>query len=70
MQLSSLKTVSLPKVRIGGLISGDDYFDGTLKIGEFGVKSAVDEFVAKHGYELKFEATKNKLHSWYFVKDH
>jgi glycosyltransferase involved in cell wall biosynthesis len=59
-----------PKVRIGGLVSGDDYFDGTLEIGEFGVKSVVDEFVAKHGYELKFEATKNKLPSWYFVKDH
>ena len=59
-----------PKVRIGGLVSGDDYFDGTLEIAEFGVKSAVDEFVAKHGYELKLEAAEHRLRSWYFVKDH
>jgi glycosyltransferase involved in cell wall biosynthesis len=60
-----------PKVRIGGLVSGDDYLDGTIDAGEFGVKSAVDEFVAKHGYKLKLtEDRRNTTRSWYFVKDH
>jgi len=34
----------LPKVRAGGVIAGHDYLDGSHPEGEFGVKSAVDEF--------------------------
>jgi Methyltransferase domain len=34
-----------PKVRPGGILGGHDYLDGLLKIaGDFGVKSAVDDF--------------------------
>jgi glycosyltransferase involved in cell wall biosynthesis len=61
----------VPKVRIGGLVSGDDYLDGVREAATFGVKSAVDEFVAEHGYKLKLTADKrNPTRSWYFVKDH
>ena len=58
-----------PKVRTGGLVAGDDYIDSISEIGTFGVKSAVDEFVAKNGYELKLSADKkNPNRSWYFIK--
>ena len=33
-----------PKVRPGGIVAGHDYLDGHFAAGEFGVKSAVDEF--------------------------
>ena len=59
------------KVRIGGIVAGHDYLDGTYSIGEFGVKSAVDEYVGKHGYKLMLSGDhKNKFRTWYFVKDH
>lgn len=35
------------KLRPGGIIAGHDYLDGDLPEGEFGVKSAVDEFFAE-----------------------
>ena len=35
------------KVRPGGVIAGHDYVNGTFPEGEFGVKSAVDEFFAR-----------------------
>jgi hypothetical protein len=35
------------KVRPGGIVAGHDYIDGTFAAGEFGVKSAVDEFFAE-----------------------
>ena len=61
----------VPKVRVGGLVSGDDYIDEVGKNGVFTVKSDVDEFVAKHGYNLQLSADKdNKYRSWYFIKDH
>ena len=34
------------KVRPGGIVAGHDYVDGSFPAGEFGVKSAVDEFFA------------------------
>jgi hypothetical protein len=59
------------KVRLGGLVSGDDYFDGKYDFGTFGVKSAVDEYVAKNGYKLKLSADAGNLaRSWYFIKEH
>lgn len=36
-----------PKVRPGGIVAGHDYLDGLFAAGEFGVKSAVDEFFGK-----------------------
>jgi FkbM family methyltransferase len=37
------------KVRPGGILAGHDYIDGTFPAGEFGVKSAVDQFFARRG---------------------
>lgn len=44
-----------PKVRSGGLFSGDDYKDGVFKDTMFGVKRAVDEFMAKHDLPVPIE---------------
>ena len=41
-----------PKVKKGGILAGHDYVDGMLGEGDFGVKSAVDEFVKETGYKL------------------
>jgi hypothetical protein len=35
-----------PKVRAGGIFAGHDYVNGQFPEGEFGVRSAVDEFFA------------------------
>ena len=35
------------KVKPGGILAGHDYADGMLPQGDFGVKSAVDEFFAE-----------------------
>ncbi len=37
------------KVKPGGIFAGHDYVDGMLAQGDFGVKSAVDEFFAESG---------------------
>ena len=42
----------LPKIRSGGVISGDDYADFELDDNVFGVKRAVDEFVKQEGLQL------------------
>lgn len=42
----------LPKVKKGGILAGHDYMDGMLGEGNYGVKSAVDEFVKETGYKL------------------
>lgn len=39
-----------PKVRKGGIVSGDDYYE--FPSGKGGVIPAVNEYVAKYGYEL------------------
>jgi|GEM_PF-1080245 len=41
-----------PKMKPGGLICGHDYADGHFDQGDFGVKSAVDEFFAEKGLEV------------------
>lgn len=60
------------KVRIGGIVAGHDYADIENDKVSFGVKRAVDEYVAKHGHDLKLslDANINPLPTWYFVKDH
>ena len=65
-----------PKVRKGGIVSGHDYY--ITKSGNSGVVDAVDEYVGKHGYELKttpwYNKNKRKSRkdnwqpSWYFTK--
>ena len=40
------------RVRPGGILGGHDYLDGYIDQGDFGVKSAVDEFAAAHGLKV------------------
>jgi hypothetical protein len=55
------------KVRPGGILAGHDYIDGVYVNGEFGVRSAVDEFFA--GRSLPVWATFNEApwNTWYVV---
>lgn len=41
-----------PKVRGGGILAGHDYIEGRLREGDFGVKSAVDQFVKLRNLKL------------------
>jgi len=57
-----------PKVRPGGIMSGHDYSDCTFADGtEFGVKSAVTDFV-KDRWPVH-HLTEKQDNSWYFVKE-
>lgn len=56
-----------PKVKNGGLLAGHDYLDDTRAAGEYGIKSAVDEFVRKA--ELVLRITKeDNWRSWLVFK--
>jgi len=55
-----------PKLRPGGLFSGHDYVDGKFSAGDFGVKSAVDEFVGRE--QLKLYVTDEEWPTWYALK--
>jgi SAM-dependent methyltransferase len=55
------------KLKIGGILAGHDYLDGILPQGNFGVKTAVDEFTKKHNHEL-FITDEEEWKSWYFYK--
>jgi hypothetical protein len=65
-----LRDLSLwyPKVKEGGIMSGHDYLDGHLSCGMFGVKSAVNEFVAKLGGFIGLYVTQESFPSWFFTK--
>jgi hypothetical protein len=53
------------KIRPGGVFAGHDYVDGHFEAGDFGVRSAVDEFFAAR--DLKVRATRADLpwRSWW-----
>lgn len=56
-----------PKLRLGGLFSGHDYFHRPeKKLDYWGVVQAVDAFVARH--KLDLAVTKEKMPSWYLLK--
>lgn len=56
-----------PKLKPGSMFAGHDYMDGSFPFGEFGVKSAVDEFV--RGHKLKLYVTAEAASpSWFFFK--
>ena len=62
-----------PKVRNGGIVSGDDYY--MTQTGNFGVIQAVHEYTEKYGYELQITpwdlkaATEDNMQpQWWFVK--
>jgi hypothetical protein len=56
-----------PKVRAGGLIAGHDYLDGDLPQGQFGVKSAVRRFAARHDLHIAVTAEFD-WPTWYCFK--
>ena len=56
-----------PKLKNNGLFSGHDYLDAINKFGEFGVKSAVDEF-CKIVNKTPTITKEKRNPSWYFVK--
>jgi predicted O-methyltransferase YrrM len=58
-----------PKVKPGGILAGHDYLDGTREQSEFGVKSAVDEFVEEHDLSLRI-SNEPSWRSWFvFSRD-
>ncbi len=59
-------TAWYPKLKIGGVLAGHDFVDGTFLGGQYGVKSAVQEFVRERKIHLYL--TEESWKSWYFVK--
>jgi hypothetical protein len=56
-----------PKLRGGAMFAGHDFVDGKLAEGDFGVKSAVEEFARTHG--LKVHLTREAgWKSWFLFK--
>lgn len=56
-----------PKVRRNGIFAGHDYLDGIISSGEYGVKTAVDEFASRNN--LKTNITLEKDYpTWWIVK--
>jgi hypothetical protein len=59
-----------PKVRGGGVLAGHDYMDGIKRTGEYGVKSAVDEFCRNIGITPLVTGGRRRCPpSWYFKKE-
>lgn len=64
-----------PKVRVGGIIAGDDFYD--FPSGKGGVMRAVTEFTSHHHYDLKLTnwdidnpVRDDRQPSFWFVKTH
>ncbi len=58
-----------PKTKVGGIFAGHDYMDGIKRTGEYGVKSAVNEFCKSIGtIPLITGGTFRCPASWYFQK--
>ena len=56
-----------PKLREKGVFAGHDYINGALSVGIYGVKRAVNEFVAKHKQHLYVTCEKDTP-TWYLIK--
>jgi FkbM family methyltransferase len=57
-----------PLVRPRGLIAGHDYLDGALPEGVFGVRSAVDAFFGKLGFQVHVTTDDAPWPSWLAIK--
>jgi hypothetical protein len=55
------------RVRPGGLLAGHDYVDGTFEDGEFGVRSAVDEFFARRNLPVHHTVIDQPWVSWFVL---
>ena len=56
-----------PKVRKGGVLAGHDYLDGNVRGAVYGVKRAVNEFGAKHGYRVRSTLKEENHPSWFLI---
>jgi hypothetical protein len=56
-----------PKIRPGGILAGHDYIDGTFVNGEFGVRSAVDEFFAARSLRVRQTFMDSPWNSWFVI---
>jgi glycosyltransferase involved in cell wall biosynthesis/predicted O-methyltransferase YrrM len=56
-----------PKLKPGGIFAGHDFVNGNFAAGEYGVKSAVEEFILNKNVELCLTMD-DYLKSWYFIK--
>lgn len=56
-----------PKVKVGGIISGHDYFENPDKP-FIQVKAAIDHYTRVHGIDPWFVLANDKSPSWYWVK--
>lgn len=57
------------KVRPGGVIAGHDYVDGRFADGDFGVRSAVDEFFRARGLSVHATFVDRPWISWFVFLD-
>jgi len=58
-----------PKVKSGGIFAGHDYLDGVITSGDYGVKTAVNEFVIANGLEKELHITAEADYpSWWVRK--
>mmetsp|Transcript_22491 Transcript_22491/g.57990 ORF Transcript_22491/g.57990 Transcript_22491/m.57990 type:complete len:112 (-) Transcript_22491:197-532(-) len=68
-----------PKLRVGGVMAGDDYFNGYVDAAgqTFGVKDAVDEFGARKNHRVYLTSTSKAgafngndfvMQQWYILK--
>ena len=54
-----------PKVHPGGILCGHDYLNGEIEGSVYGVKRAVDEFAARHGYRVRVSLGEPVFKSWF-----
>jgi hypothetical protein len=55
------------KVRPGGIFAGHDYLDGHFASGEYGVRSAVDEFCRGKGLDVSATLADRPWRSWWLT---
>lgn len=55
------------KVRPGGVLAGHDYIDGRFAEGDFGVRSAVDEFFGRRGLRVGSTRADGPWLTWYVL---
>jgi hypothetical protein len=56
-----------PKCKSGGIFAGHDYLDGVITSGDYGVKSAVDEFAKEQGFQINVTHEPD-YPSWWTIK--
>jgi hypothetical protein len=68
-------TLWWPKLKVGGIMSGHDYWDMEMDCGDniistFKVKSAVDDFAKEHNIKVQTvkEESLEDWYSWFFLK--